>query len=140
MLVVLDSAADAGQVGSLLPGASASLVLVTSRRRLGGLDGAHAVSLDVLSGEEAARLVTTVVGSRAVADPAATAEVVRLCGRLPLALRLSAPRLVHPPSWSVSDLAERLQQRKTAPHEPHRRRPRPVSTRPRSRPHRRLPA
>lgn len=115
MLVVLDNAADATQVNSLLPGASASLVLVTSRRRLGGLDGAHAVSLDVLSGEEAARLVTTVVGARAVADPAATAEVVRLCGGLPLALRLAAARLAHRPSWSVADLAERLRLANPAP-------------------------
>src|SRR5258706_2921173 len=115
MLVVLDSAADAGQVGSLLPGASASLVLVTSRRRLGGLDGAHAVSLDVLSGEEAARLVTTVVGARAVADPVATAEVVRLCGGLPLALRLAAARLPHRPSWSVAAPAQRLRLANPAP-------------------------
>ncbi|MEV8514490.1 BTAD domain-containing putative transcriptional regulator [Dactylosporangium sp. NPDC051484] len=115
MLVVLDNAADPAQVTPLLPGASASLVVVTSRRRLGGLDGAHPVSLDVLDDTDAARFVATVVGARAAADPHATAEVVRLCGGLPLALRLAAARLAHRPSWSVADLAERLRQANPAP-------------------------
>lgn len=108
VLVVLDNATDAGQVLPLLPGASASLVIVTSRRRIAGLDGARPVSLDVLSAVESRRLITAVVGARAAADPAATAEVARLCGHLPLALRLAAARLAHRPSWSVADLADRL--------------------------------
>ncbi|WP_432824339.1 BTAD domain-containing putative transcriptional regulator [Dactylosporangium sp. CA-092794] len=115
MLVVLDNAADPGQVAPLLPGASASLVIITSRRRLGGIDGAHSVSLDVLDDTAAARFVATVVGERAEQDPHATAEVVRLCGGLPLALRLAAARLAHRPSWSVADLAERLRQANPAP-------------------------
>ncbi|HTJ34260.1 MAG TPA: BTAD domain-containing putative transcriptional regulator [Dactylosporangium sp.] len=115
MLVVLDNAADPGQVTPLLPGASASLVIITSRRRLGGLDGAGSVSLDVLDDADAARFVTTVVGERAASDPGATAEVVRLCGALPLALRLAAARLAHRPSWTVADLAERLRQANPAP-------------------------
>jgi DNA-binding SARP family transcriptional activator/tetratricopeptide (TPR) repeat protein len=115
MLVVLDNAADPAQVVPLLPGASASLVLITSRRRLGGLDGAHSVSLDVLDHADAVRFVTTVVGARAEDDPRAVAEVVRLCGALPLALRLAAARLAHRPSWSVADLADRLRQANPAP-------------------------
>ncbi|MDG6106552.1 winged helix-turn-helix domain-containing protein [Dactylosporangium aurantiacum] len=108
VLVVLDNAADAGQVLPLLPGSSPSLIIVTSRRRIAGLDGARPVSLDVLSAVESRRLITAVVGARAAADPAATAEVARLCGHLPLALRLAAARLAHRPSWSVADLADRL--------------------------------
>ncbi|WP_432967899.1 AfsR/SARP family transcriptional regulator [Dactylosporangium sp. CA-233914] len=115
MLVVLDNAADPDQVTPLLPGASASLVIVTSRRRLGGLDGAYSVSIDVLDDSDAARFVTTVVGARAEDDPHATAEVVRLCGGLPLALRLAAARLAHRPSWSVADLAVRLRQANPSP-------------------------
>jgi DNA-binding SARP family transcriptional activator len=108
VLVVLDNAADAAQVLPLLPGASASLVIVTSRRRIAGLDGVRPVSLDVLSAVESRRLITAVVGARAAADPVATAEVARLCGHLPLALRLAAARLAHRPTWSVADLADRL--------------------------------
>ncbi|WP_271190215.1 AfsR/SARP family transcriptional regulator [Dactylosporangium matsuzakiense] len=115
LLVVLDNAADPAQVTPLLPGASASLVLITSRRRLGGLDGAHSISLDVLDDGDAVRFVTTVVGARAEADPRAVADVVRLCGGLPLALRLSAARLAHRPGWSVADLADRLRQANPAP-------------------------
>ncbi|GAB3839871.1 NB-ARC domain-containing protein [Dactylosporangium cerinum] len=108
VLLVLDNAADAAQVLPLLPGSSACLVIITSRRRIAGLDGVRPVSLDVLSAVESRRLITAVVGARAAADPAATAEVARLCGHLPLALRLAAARLAHRPSWSVADLADRL--------------------------------
>ncbi|MFF5225787.1 NB-ARC domain-containing protein [Dactylosporangium sp. NPDC000521] len=115
LLIVLDDAADAAQVTQLLPGASASLVIVTSRRRLAGLDGVRPVSLDVLTPAESHRLITGVVGARAAADPAATADVADLCGHLPLALRLAAARLAHRPSWSVADLADRLRRAHPAP-------------------------
>ncbi|MEU0554295.1 BTAD domain-containing putative transcriptional regulator [Dactylosporangium sp. NPDC006015] len=115
LLIVLDDAADAAQVTPLLPGASASLVIVTSRRRIAGLDGVRPVSLDVLAPAESLRLITGVVGARAAADPAATADVADLCGHLPLALRLAAARLAHRPSWSVADLADRLRRAHPAP-------------------------
>jgi tetratricopeptide (TPR) repeat protein/DNA-binding SARP family transcriptional activator len=110
VLVVLDNAADTAQVSPLLPGSPSSLTLVTSRRRLVGLDGVHPVSLEVLSADEAMLLLERIVGNRASADPAGAAEVVRLCGHLPLAVRLAAARLAHRPKWSVADLARRLRE------------------------------
>ncbi|MCW2640689.1 MAG: transcriptional regulator, family [Dactylosporangium sp.] len=107
-LVVLDNAADSAQVLPLLPGGSRVLTLVTSRRRLSGLDGVHHVSLDVLHPADAVRLLARVAGDRVGAEPVAAAEVARLCGYLPLALRLAAVRLVHRRSWTVADLADRL--------------------------------
>jgi DNA-binding SARP family transcriptional activator/Tfp pilus assembly protein PilF len=107
-LVVLDNAADATQVAPLLPNGPRCLTLVTSRRRLIGLDGALPVSLEVLPPDEAVALLARVVGDRVAAEPAAAAEVVRLCGNLPLAIRLAAARLAHRPKWSVADLAARL--------------------------------
>ncbi|WP_214414842.1 AfsR/SARP family transcriptional regulator [Sphaerisporangium fuscum] len=108
VLIVLDNAADAAQVRPLLPGASSSLVLVTSRRRLPDLDAAHSLSIDVLPHPDAAELVARIVGARAEAEPDAVAEVLLLCGFLPLAVRIAAARLRHRPRWSVAYLAERL--------------------------------
>ncbi|GIG61081.1 XRE family transcriptional regulator [Longispora fulva] len=108
VLVVLDNAANAAQVRPLIPGTKGSLVLITSRRRLATVDGAVPVSLDVLSEEDAHALFVGIVGDRARAEPGATAEVLGLCGCLPLALRIAAARLAHRDRWTVAHLAERL--------------------------------
>ncbi|MFJ6700606.1 ATP-binding protein [Streptomyces sp. NPDC091272] len=115
-VVVLDNAANADQVRPLLPGAGSSVALVTSRNRLLGLDEVPPVSLDVLSARESAELLGRASSGPAGPDarlsrePDAAAEVVRLCGRLPLALRLAAARLRHRPGWTVGILVERLGQ------------------------------
>jgi DNA-binding SARP family transcriptional activator len=109
ILLLLDNAAAAAQVRPLLPGSGDSLVVVTSRRRLGGLEAAESLSLDVLPSHEAEMLFTAVVGdARAAAEPDATAQVAQLCGRLPLALRIAAARLRHRPAWSVAHFRDRL--------------------------------
>jgi transcriptional regulator with XRE-family HTH domain len=111
-LVVLDNASSAEQVRPLLPGSSTCLVLVTSRDRLSGLvatEGARLVSLDVLAPGEAVELLAGVVGhDRVAAEPEAAAEVARLCGYLPLAVRIAAARLAARPAMGVAELAERL--------------------------------
>jgi tetratricopeptide (TPR) repeat protein len=110
MLIVLDNAASEGQVAPLLPAAPGCLVVLTSRRSLVGLDDVAPLALDVLSAGEAARLFSELIADPGVlvAEPGAVEEVVELCGRLPLAVRLAASRLRHRGSWSVSYLAERL--------------------------------
>ncbi|MEV4691895.1 BTAD domain-containing putative transcriptional regulator [Micromonospora echinospora] len=108
-VVVLDNAADAGQVAPLLPNGPDCLVLITSRRRLVGLDSGRPSSLPVLESDEAVDLLSRVAGvERVTAEPEAAAEVARRCGHLPLALRLAGARLAHRPRWRVADLAERL--------------------------------
>lgn len=109
MLIVLDNAADTAQVRPLLPGTSACFVLITSRQRLAGLDDARVLSLDVLSPRDAAALFGRIIGEdRRAAEPGAVEEVLRLCGFLPLAIRLAAARLRHRPRWMVAHLAGRL--------------------------------
>ncbi|MFI6817740.1 AfsR/SARP family transcriptional regulator [Nonomuraea sp. NPDC050328] len=110
MLLVLDNAAGEDQVRPLLPGAGDCLVLITSRRRLTGLDEARTVTVDVLPEAEAIALFTGTAGRERLADAPseAVAEVVRRCGLLPLAIQLAAARLKAHPVWSVSDLLERL--------------------------------
>ena len=107
-LVILDNAGSSAQVASLLPASPTSLCLVTSRRRLVGLDGGHPESLPVLDEPEGVTLLTKIAGPRVAAEPEAALAVVRRCGGLPLAIRLAGSRLAHRPRWRVSDLLRRL--------------------------------
>jgi hypothetical protein len=97
MLVLLDNARCAEQVRPLLPGSAACLVLVTSRHRLVGLiarDGAVGIDLDVLVPDEAQALLVRLLGlERVYAEPEAAADVARVCGYLPLVLRVAATNL-----------------------------------------------
>ncbi|MQA87164.1 MAG: tetratricopeptide repeat protein [Streptosporangiales bacterium] len=105
-LVVLDDAADEAQVLPLLPGNPRCGVLVTSRTRLTGLAGVRPVELDVFAPAQAVELLTAVLGGRRVrAEPGAAREVVRLCGHLPLAVRIAGARLAARPHWSLDRLA-----------------------------------
>ncbi|MEE4543165.1 BTAD domain-containing putative transcriptional regulator [Streptomyces sp. V4-01] len=108
-LLVLDNVVDARQARPLLPGAAASLVLVTSRRRLSGLDAGEVLSLEMLSRPDAIALLGAVAGAdRVAAEPAAADQVVRACGGLPLAVQIAAARLRHRPAWSLAHLRDRL--------------------------------
>jgi tetratricopeptide (TPR) repeat protein len=116
MLVVLDNAVDEDQIRPLLPGAGKALLIVTSRRHLSGLEGTSSLFLDVLPRPDALALFQRVVGrSLTEADRVVATEVVDLCGRLPLAVRIAASRLRHRPNWTVEDLVGRLrdQRRRT---------------------------
>ncbi|MEV4514308.1 BTAD domain-containing putative transcriptional regulator [Dactylosporangium sp. NPDC049525] len=108
-VVVLDNVAGVEQVLPLLPPTPAAcVVLVTSRTRIGPVDDALLLSLDPLPVQDALSVLRDAIGARVDAEPDAAAEVVELCGRLPLAIRLVAHRLQHRPRWSVSAMAQRL--------------------------------
>ena len=109
MLVVLDNAADEAQVRPLLPGSPGCAVLVTSTSRLAALAGATTVPLDLMPPGQATELLTAIIGeARARAEPEAIGEVARMCGYLPLALRIAGARLLSRPAWKVSWFAARL--------------------------------
>jgi len=110
MVIVLDNAATEAQVTPLLPGAPGCVVLVTSRRRLAGLDNTHTLSLDTLPAADAVALLRGSVseGRLAGQPPEALAELVELCGRLPLAIRIAAARLRSHPAWDLPHLVRRL--------------------------------
>jgi tetratricopeptide (TPR) repeat protein len=112
MLVVLDNARDAAQVRPLLPGAPTCLVLVTSRNQLTSLiaaDGAHPITVDLLTDEEARQLlVRRLDADRVAADPAAVADIITRCAHLPLALALVAARAATHPHSGLRQLADEL--------------------------------
>jgi DNA-binding SARP family transcriptional activator/tetratricopeptide (TPR) repeat protein len=111
-LIVLDNVAEPGQVRPLLPGGAGSLVVATSRDRLGGLvalDGARRLTLDSLPPADAVRVLAQTAGAAAVdADPAAAADLARLCGYLPLALRIAGGRLADRPHAPLRDHVREL--------------------------------
>ncbi|WP_326695885.1 tetratricopeptide repeat protein [Streptomyces sp. NBC_01754] len=109
LLLLLDNAADADGVRPLLPTSPGCLVLVTSRARLVDLDSAQWISVDVMSPTECAALIAETLGEqRYAAEPESAAELARLCGHLPLALRIATARLRNRPRWTLRYLADRL--------------------------------
>ena len=112
LLVVLDNARDAEQVRPLLPSGPSCLTLVTSRDRLSGLvareDGLRQ-TLQPLPPREAEHLVELMLrDGRTAREPDATRELARLCGYLPIALRIAAANLADRPQWPISAYAAQL--------------------------------
>jgi DNA-binding SARP family transcriptional activator/tetratricopeptide (TPR) repeat protein len=112
VLVVVDNARDADHARPLLPGTATALVVVTSRNQLTGLvaaDGAHPVSLDLLSTEEARELLARRIDpGRIAAEPEAVEQIIGACARLPLALALVAARAATHPTFGLTALSSEL--------------------------------
>jgi tetratricopeptide (TPR) repeat protein len=107
-IVLLDNARDEAQVRPLLPG-NGCAVIITSRRVLGALDGATVLNLQVLSDPEAGDLLAKLVGvERLEAEPEAAAETIRLCGGLPLAIRIVGGTLKQKLHWSLAEYCQKL--------------------------------
>lgn len=105
LAVFADDAESAAQVRPLLPASPDSVLVVTSRWRLGGLalDGGQLVAVDMLDERSAIKLLSLVIGREKVElEPAPARQLVQLCGGLPIALRVAAARLSTRPRWSIS--------------------------------------
>jgi DNA-binding SARP family transcriptional activator/Flp pilus assembly protein TadD len=107
-VVILDDAARRDQVRPLLPTTGDCLILVTARRRLPDLDGARVLTLDELSLDDAVTLFTQIAGAERARDEDDVAEAVALCGRLPLAIQLTAGRLARGHPRQLTELVEEL--------------------------------
>ena len=105
VLLLLDNAADSAQVRPLVPPAGCGLV-VTSRHNI-SLPGLRHFNLDALPEKKARKLLRTIVGRRR-ATVEELDEIARLCGRLPLALRVAGDFLVVHPDWSAGEYAQAL--------------------------------
>jgi DNA-binding SARP family transcriptional activator/tetratricopeptide (TPR) repeat protein len=107
-VVILDDAAGHDQIGPLLPAMSRCLILITTRRRLPSFGGARSLTLDVLPADEAVSLFRRILGENPAADAGQMAAAVELCGRLPLAIRLTAGRIAQDGALSFSALIDEL--------------------------------
>ncbi|MFI9454715.1 ATP-binding protein [Amycolatopsis sp. NPDC052450] len=112
LLVVLDNARSSDHVRPLLPASPTCVAVVTSRNRLDSLlvrEGAHRIALDVLSDEAALALIAERIDhARLEEDPRSTAELVRRCAHLPLALSVAAARAANQPALSLRGLLKEL--------------------------------
>jgi DNA-binding SARP family transcriptional activator len=109
-VVILDDAARHDQIRPLLPVSGRCLILITARRRLPELEGARALTLDLLPVDDAVTLFTRTAGSGRARDQDEVAAAVGLCGRLPLAIQLTAGRLAQGYPSRLADLVDELSQ------------------------------
>ncbi|MDQ7802691.1 NACHT domain-containing protein [Amycolatopsis sp. A133] len=111
-LILLDNVREAAQVRPLLPGDASSVVIVTSRAQLTTLAGAHPRRVELLDEAESIALLDTAAGKPPGSEPAA-ADLVALCGHLPLAIRVAGAIAKKRPYLSYDRLAESLQDERT---------------------------
>jgi hypothetical protein len=108
VLVVLDDITEPAHVRTLIPTAPGSLLLATSSRVLEELiaaDGARMLRLGPLDDAHSRQLLARMCGpQRFTDDPTATADLVRFCDGLPIALRLAGAHLAQDPELGVRDL------------------------------------
>jgi DNA-binding SARP family transcriptional activator len=111
ILIMLDNATRTEDLLQLVPAGAGCMLAVTSRNHLAALTahhGVHSVTLDALSAPESLALLRRVLGpARADQEPAALARLAELCGRLPLALRIAAAKLIGT-RRPIHDLTEEL--------------------------------
>jgi tetratricopeptide (TPR) repeat protein len=88
-------------------------VLITSRGPLPALEGAKRLQLGALDPTQALELFKNFLGdARTELEPEAASEIVDLCGRLPLAMRIAGARVSMRPSSRLADYAESLRDEK----------------------------
>ncbi|WP_185845512.1 AfsR/SARP family transcriptional regulator [Kibdelosporangium aridum] len=110
VLIVIDNVPDESHVRPLLPVGEGCGLVLTSRRRLAGLDSLRSLPLAALPADAGVTLLRTVAGTSRVdpGDSPAADDVVRCCGGLPLAIRIAGARLAARPNWTTADLARQL--------------------------------
>ncbi|MEV4693182.1 AfsR/SARP family transcriptional regulator [Micromonospora echinospora] len=109
LLLVVDGVTRAAQVRPLLPAGPGPALITVAQRHLGSLDGVRRVALRPVGSAQARDLLATLAGpEQLAAEPAATADLVRICGGSLLALRIAGARLGRRSGASVSTLVAEL--------------------------------
>lgn len=108
-VVVLDNASSEDQARALVPGDSESLLMITSRSRLAGLDNVRRLETQPLNPSEGAKLIGKERGRPLSGSDIQTARrIVKLCGGLPLAVRIAARMAERTSGWNLDRVAARL--------------------------------
>ncbi len=106
VFVLLDDVQDEAQVRPLLGRALQSLVVVTSRARLLGLDSMHHITLGTFTRDESLALLAEVIGAARIEAEYEAADVLAaLCGDLPLAVNVIGRLIAARPEWAVAHAA-----------------------------------
>ncbi|WP_406471757.1 ATP-binding protein [Streptomyces hirsutus] len=109
LIIVLDNASDERQLRPLVPPGNSSLVIITSRSQLRGLEGFQRIDLETFPSTTSLDFLRRVTGEEIVdADPTSAEAVIEACGHLPLALRIAANRLTSTRNMRMSHLAQDL--------------------------------
>lgn len=107
-VIIFDDVTGPEQVRALLPETGDCLIIVTSRRRHPGWGTACRLTLPVLAEDDAATLFVQTAGPATGQEPDHVARAARLCGGLPLAIRLAAGRLRSGALASLPELLDEL--------------------------------
>ena len=110
VLVLADNAKDSEQVRPLVPKPPSAL-LVTSRQTV-QLAGVERVSLDELPRPESVALLREILGDKPAQDGQID-SLAKVCGDLPLALRVAGNRLAASLALSVGDYLKRLEEKRS---------------------------
>ena len=109
ILLLLDDVAGEDYVDAVLPSSPESLVIITSRSRLSGLEADQWIEIANFTECEALQLLARLVGEQRVEkDHAAAAAIIACCGGSPLAVRVIGGKLSALPRLPLADFAARL--------------------------------
>jgi tetratricopeptide (TPR) repeat protein len=86
----------------------ATTLILSVRQHLVAVDGAHSLTLDLLTSGEARELLDQRLRARAAAEPSTVGELAALCARLPLALNITAANAIARPGVPLAVLAGEL--------------------------------
>jgi tetratricopeptide (TPR) repeat protein len=109
VLIVLDGITHANQARPLLPVSGGSGAILTSRSPLASLEGAELISVPVLSDQDSVRLLAQL--AKITLDASNIDEAVdlaRMCGHLPLAIRVAGAKLRTRADWDLGTLVEKM--------------------------------
>lgn len=114
-VVILDDAAGADQVRTIIPDSTGLRIVVTSRTAANLPVEALHIALQPLSEDEALEMLATYAGAERLKEEfEAGRELVGITGNLPLALRLAGARITANQQWSLAEHVELAESRRRA--------------------------